>query len=417
MGRSLNRLDILSLQYYCYPDEIGGAWKYTHEVNRRLVERGHRVFLITCKTMDDLPDYEVIDGVSWYRIDVKASKNVYSLARQMRRQLKTILHENAIDLVHVHNPLIEIAGFSYLPFWRLPKVYHFHSLWCDEERINRIAAQGKNNPLSFQWQLEAVCAMIRGMEWFCFKTAKQILFLSQYSKERFEEFYPFHHAMLNIIPGGVDIENYRPGVTGLNQKECRERLGLPSDAPILLTVRRLAARMGLENLITACGLIRDRAPDLNFYLTIVGKGDLFDKLSSQIRESGLEDCIRLAGKITGEEIHTYYEAADLFVLPTLSIEGFGLATVEALSSGLPVLGTPVGGTVEILESIDSKLLFDGTTPQALADRIESFLQNPKPYFALKEVCRRKAVEKYDWNRVVDRLEEAFYDKVTESPNG
>ena len=76
----------------------------------------------------------------------------------------------------------------------------------------------------------------------------------------------------------------------------------------------------------------------------------------------------------------------------------------------------MGGTVEILEAIDSKLLFDGTTPQALADRIENFLQNPKPYFALKEACRREAVEKYDWNRVVDRLEEVFCDKVRKSSN-
>ena len=159
----------------------------------------------------------------------------------------------------------------------------------------------------FRWKLEAVAAIIRRIEWLCFKTAKKVLFLSQYSRRRFKEFYPFDHPSLNVIPGSVDIVAYRPGVMGLNRSQCRERLGLPQDIPLLLTVRRLAARMGLENLITACVLLKRKNPDLKFYLVIVGKGDLFERLSSQICETGLEDCVRLAGKITSEEIHAYYE--------------------------------------------------------------------------------------------------------------
>ena len=59
---------ILSLQYHSYPDAVGGAWKLTHEINKRLVGRGHRVVLITCKSENDCPDNEIIDGVEFYRI-------------------------------------------------------------------------------------------------------------------------------------------------------------------------------------------------------------------------------------------------------------------------------------------------------------------------------------------------------------
>ena len=121
-------------------------------------------------------------------------------------------------------------------------------------------------------------------------------------------------------------------------------------------------------------------------------------------------------QIENDEIHTYYEAADIFILPTVSLEGFGLATIEALSSGLPVLGTPVGGTVEILKDIDSKLLFDGTSPKVMASGIEDFLINPDLYSSLNMICRKKAANEYSWDQVVDRLEGVFYDTVGRTIN-
>ena len=402
MVPSSNRLNILSLQFYCYPDEVGGAWKYTHEVNRRLVERGHRVHLITCKPSDNFPDEEEVDGVLWKRIAASDSKSLFSLSRAALSRLKSVLKEGPLDLIHAHNPLVELAFFPSWRFHSILKFYHFHSLWHDEEQINRL---GQKGALSLKDRF--IAEAIRLIEWICFKTAKKVLFLSYYSKGRFEEFYPLRHPSTEVIPGGVDTQAYRPGASGLQREQILERLDLPADIPILLTVRRLAARMGLDRLISACALLRKRIPDKKFLLVIVGKGEWHQRLSNQIDKLGLGNYVRMVGKITGEQIHLYYESADLFVLPTLSIEGFGLATVEALASGLPAMGTPVGGTVEILGDIDQKLLFKGTEPESLADGVEDFLQNPHYYFALKQKCRLRAEEKYDWEQVVDRLEKSF----------
>ena len=401
------KLNILSLQYHCYPDEVGGAWKYTHEVNRRLVERGHRVHLITCKPSEDFSDEEEIDGVIWKRIGTNESKRLVSLSREVRRLYLEVLSHGPIDLIHVHNPLVEFSCFLNRSFRSALKIYHFHSLWHDEERINRLGGKG------FLGLKDRIIAEgIRVVEWLCFWNAAQVLFLSRYSKKRFEEFYPIRHPSLDVIPGGVDTEAYRPGASGLGSKELRERLDLPVDIPVLLTVRRLAARMGLDRLISACAILRKRNPDRKFCMVIVGKGEWYDRLCLQIRDLGLEDCVRMTGKVTGEQIHFYYETADLFILPTLSIEGFGLATVEALASGLPVLGTPVGGTVEILGAINDKLLFKGTEPDDLADGIGDFLKNPHFYSALKEKCRNEAEEKYNWEQVVDNLEKSFFFAVS-----
>lgn len=410
MERSKNKLGILSLQFYCYPDEIGGAWKLTYEVNKRLVDRGHQVYLITCKPTPDLPDYEVIDGIHYYRVDVRQSKSFIGLWRGLRKRVNTILGKHPIHLVHIHNPLVEFAALMNPRFWPVPKIYHFHSLWYNEEKINRCGEPDPRNPgsLAFCFKLRMVLNIIRMIEWTCFYTARSILFLSRYSQGRFLEFYPLKKPRLKVIPGGVDVKAFRPMVSGLSPSECRRRLGLPLEEPLFLTVRRLEARMGLGNLVSACALLAGRNPNLMFRLVIAGKGTLFDQLNSQIKEHNLQDRVRLVGLVSTEELPLYYGAADVFVLPSTSIEGFGLATAEALASGLPVLGTPIGGTVEILEAIDSKLLFADTTAEAIAAGLETFLKDPRPFVALKNRCREEAVNKYGWDQVVDNLEEEFY---------
>lgn len=411
--RSKSKMGIVSLQFYSYPDEVGGAWKLTYEVNRRLVERGHRVYLITCKPTQDFPGYEVVDGIHYYRIGVEASKSVAGLIRESRRILNLILDQYPVHLAHIHNPLVEFAALATPRFWPIPKAYHFHSLWHDEEEINRRSPLDgrEQSRWSFRLKLGARLNLIRLIEWTCFATARGVLFLSQYSKSRFEDFFPLKKPRLKIIPGGVDVEAFRPGAAGLSAMECRRRLELPLGGPLLLTVRRLAARMGLANLVSACALVARRNPRLEFLLAIVGKGPMLDQLNDQIRELGLQNRVRLVGSASTGKLSLYYEAADLFVLPSAALEGFGLATVEALACGLPVLGTPVGGTVEILNAIDPKLLLESATPEAIANGLETFLKNPQPFLDLKNRCRQEAVRKYGWETVVDSLEEEFYEIV------
>jgi glycosyltransferase involved in cell wall biosynthesis len=212
---------------------------------------------------------------------------------------------------------------------------------------------------------------------------------------------------LRVIPGGVDVNAFFPLEPDQDRSALREALQLPTDRPVLLTVRRLEARMGLDNLILAAGQIVERAPELDFLIVIGGKGALREKLQALVKQNDLENRVRLVGMITREHLPYYYRSADVFILPTLAIEGFGLVTVEALASGLSVLGTPVGGTVEILKDIDESLLFPGTTPEALSRRIEKFLKNPKPFEALKSRCRERAVQYYSWEKVLDLIEDEF----------
>ena len=396
-------LKILSLQYHCYPDEVGGAWGLTHQVNKRLVARGQQVYLITCKPLESLPNDEEIDGISFHRISVRESKSFLSLWRAVRKIVKHILKSGQINLIHIHNPLVGFMAIVQPELWKVPKVCHFHSSWYDEEKINQIGTE----TLEIPWKLQIQLQLIRLMEWTGYAVSRTILFLSEYSKNRFLRYYPFNKAKLCVIPGGVDIEEFKPSDSREETSFIRKKLKLKEETTLLLTVRRLEQRMGLENLIFAAGILCRRNPELKFQMVIIGKGRLEDRLAQLILKQEVSQCVQLVGLVSRETLPLYFRCADLFVLPTIAIEGFGLVTAEALSSGIPVMGTPVGATKEILKQVDEKLLFHKTSPEALAKGIETYLKSPKVFYSMKPKCRDLAVAQYSWETVVQKIEQEF----------
>jgi len=117
--------------------------------------------------------------------------------------------------------------------------------------------------------------------------------------------------------------------------------------------------------------------------------------------------IRFEGFIPENKLPFYYQAADLFVLPTKIMEGFGLVTVESLSCGTPVLGTPIGGTKEILDGLDGRLLFKGTEPRHISEKILYFLNRQSELDNLRGKCRQFIVDNYSWDNVAQKLEETL----------
>ncbi len=407
MNHPEKKLSILSLQYHCYPDEVGGAWGLTYEVNKRLVARGHDVHLITCKPAESLPDYETIDGVHFHRISFRASKGFIALWKAVRKKVRQISKLGDIDLIHIHNPLIGFMAILLPQLWKVPKVCHFHSSWYDEERINEIGTESSQIPFKLKIKLQ----MIRLMEGVGYAMSRTIFILSEYSKNHFLQYYTLTQPNLCVIPGGVDIDEFQPPASKEAMESIRKRLQLATETPLLLTVRRLEQRMGLENLIRAAGLLHRGTPELKFQLVITGKGSLKKRLEQLILEQGVSHCVSLAGLVPRETLPLYFRCADLFILPTTAIEGFGLVTAEAFASGLPVMGTPVGATEEILSQIDKRLLFRNTSPEALAEGIENYLKTPEVFAAMRAKCRHLAETRYSWEAVVERTEQEFMKAV------
>jgi glycosyltransferase involved in cell wall biosynthesis len=139
-------------------------------------------------------------------------------------------------------------------------------------------------------------------------------------------------------------------------------------------------------------------------LVIGGSGALRSALEEQVASLGLQQNVRFAGFIPEERLADYFGVADLFVLPTRVLEGFGLVTVEALACGTPVLGTPIGGTQEILRRFDRDFLFRSVEAPDLAEGILRQLPRVEGNPDLRERCREFSLQHYSWGVLVEQVE-------------
>jgi glycosyltransferase involved in cell wall biosynthesis len=198
--------------------------------------------------------------------------------------------------------------------------------------------------------------------------ADAVLVLSQYSRSLIGEDHPSALSKVTVAGGGIDTEVFRPAT---DRVALRAGLGLSDDDLVLLTVRRLVARTGVGHLVDAFATIHAREPRTS--LVVIGDGEDRTKLEARVHELGLRDSVRFLGRIEDEAVIRWYQASDLFVLPTIAYEGFGMSTAEALACGTPVVGTPVGATRELLAPLSPSLISASPAANDLAETVISQL--------------------------------------------
>ena len=385
---------------------IGGAERVLYEESTRLANKGHTIRILTRKVPYHESDFENINGVEEYRYNFQEKFFPFffkSIMADCRKTFRSLEEKIPFDIINFHQPFSAIGVLSLTTSRRVPYVYTCHSL-SFEEYISR--SSSSRNP--FSWLLHRLQVSARkSVEQTVLKRSDQIVVLSAYTSKKLQRTYGLEPSKVNIMPGGVDLERFRPST---DKASIRARLGLPEERFVLLTVRNLVPRMGLENLLSAFAIVLNGRRDL--LLVIGGEGPLEPELKEQVGRSGIEDYVRFAGYIPDEDLPSYYQVADLFILPTVELEGFGLVTVEALASGLPVLGTPIGGTREILTRLGPEYLFDDVTPESMATGILNALTNwgkdSSAYMAISKSCRQVAEEHYSWDNHVSKLEDLFY---------
>jgi len=253
-------------------------------------------------------------------------------------------------------------------------------------------------------------ALIRKMiEGFCLRRSRKIMVLSQYMKQKVMDIHRIPADRIVVNPGGVDLDRFK---SSNNRKRLKEELQFPVGKIHLLTIRNLEPRMGLDNLLKAILLLKDK--ENTVHLIIGGDGPERKNLENMIQDYGLIHDVTMTGFIRSDRLSKYYCAADFFILPTHYLEGFGLVTPESMACGTPVIGTPVGGTREILSGFDPQFLFEDVTPEAMADgiknSIESHFQYPHRYNSLRRRCREYVENNYSWQRHVDQLK-SMIDKL------
>lgn len=305
-----------------------------------------------------------------------------------RRAIRHELHSNRPDLIASHFALYTAPAVDL--FNDLPLVVHFHGPWSAESKV-----EGGSGPSVWVKKL---------IERRVYRRAQTFVVLSDAFRDVLVQSYMVDRDRIKVIPGGVDTDRFGTIIT---RQEARKRLGWPGDRPVVLTVRRLARRMGLELLIEAVGRVRHAIPDV--LVLIVGKGPIREELEAKIKEAGLSAHVRLLGFLPEGDLPIAYRAADISVVPTTALEGFGLTTVESLAAGTPVIVTPSGGLPEVVRDLSSDLICDGLHPSDISARLVSALQG-QLRLPSEEACRAYAKVRFDWKRIAERTRRV-YDEV------
>jgi glycosyltransferase involved in cell wall biosynthesis len=379
------------LSHAVAPDRTGGLERYVRELAAALVRAGADVAVLAKRLRPDLPRRELgDDGVEIVRHDAPAMNHAlyavtipFAPVRAVLRQLR-----GRPEIVHAHYVLpAAVPAILGRPF-----VSTFHApMWREllSEREGRFALPAPTQRLAQ--------GSVRALESLVARRAGATVVLSRFMLEQLRALSPRAARHAHVVPGGIDIDHFKPAG------------GVPAGGdggPItLFTARRLTPRTGVQELVEAMGLLRREHRGVR--LAIAGEGALREPIAQQIGSAGLGDRVTLLGRISEQELVRRYRSADLVVMPTQRLEGFGLTTAEALACGTPVLGTPVGATPELLAPLDPALVSDDASPAGIARALDGLLGDRGRLAELRRGTRARVAPAMGWDAIAARYLEIY----------
>ncbi|NNF58313.1 MAG: glycosyltransferase family 4 protein [Rhodothermaceae bacterium] len=370
-------LTTLQLGMGWLPEQPGGLNRVFYNLAHYLPEAGVGVRGIVAA----MEGGGVVEGFA--PIDTAMPQRLLAARRAIRRGLAS-----GPDLVASHFALYTAPGLDLLR--DVPLVVHFHGPWAAESGVEGnvgVAVRAK-----------------RAIEQAVYRRAERFIVLSEAFRDVLVQRYEADPERIRLVPGGVEVERFD---TGLSRLQARQQLGWSTDRPIVICVRRLRHRMGLEDLIEATVRLRERIPDV--LVLIAGTGPIEAELDAQIETRGLRQHVRLLGFVPDEDLPVAYRAANLSVVPTVALEGFGLIVAESLAAGTPPLVTPVGGLPEVVRDLSTNLILPAHGPDALVEGLGQALDGTLA-LPSEEACQAFARTRYDWAAVA-RQTRAVYEEV------
>ena len=378
--QDLRSLQTLQLGMQWFGEDAGGLNRvYAHLVDE-LARTGVEVHGLVAGTSD-------VARASHGRVHAfaPASAPLLSRLRALRAASGAWLraHPDAVVVSH-----FAMHAFPVLP--RLgahPFVVHFQGPWAAESRVEGAGA---------------LSVLARAMvESVVYRRAAHAIVLSTAFRDILAREYRVPLDRIHVIPGGVDVDRF---AIAASPTECRRTLGWPTDRPIVLCVRRLVRRVGVDTLVEAANVLRARVPDA--LVLVAGTGPLRGELEARVVALGLERHVRFLGFLPDDDLPTAYRAADLTVVPTAALEGFGLVTVESLAAGTPCVVTPVGGLTDVIAPLAPQLVTDTPSAGDIGALLAAALRGDIPVPTARQ-CETFARRDHDWPVVAARVRQVY----------
>ncbi len=370
----------LQIGMHWFPERQGGLDRVYFELSRVLPVAGVQFDGLITGT--DLSSRDTGGAVQAFSpANVSILKRLLGMRRSFNKYLKT------------HNPDLLVSHFALYTLPVLDRlgnrklVIHFQGPWAEEGAFGgtpRIVVNTK-----------------RWIESLVYKRATRAIVLSNAFAEVLADKYNFPRNRIEIIPGGIATQRFAVTAT---RSEARERLGWPQGRPTITAVRRLVERMGLENLVAATAIIKQQIP--NIMVMIAGRGPLQAQLAAQIENLALTENVSLIGFVSDDDLPYLYRAADLSVVPTMALEGFGLIAAESLAAGTPCLVSPVGGLPEVVGALSENLVLRSPSAADIAEAVTGALQGRlRMPDALS--CRAYAEKNFDWQVIAAKIADVY----------
>ncbi|GAB6102943.1 glycosyltransferase family 4 protein [Thermococcus atlanticus] len=372
------RIALVSDWYY---PKIGGVATHMHHLALKLRERGHEITIVT-NSRGELGEEGInllrIPGVVSPILDVNIT---YSL--KSTRELNEFLKD--FDVIHSHHAFTPLALKAAKAGRRMGKatVLTTHSIsFAHESRLWE--ALGLTFPLFSKY----------------LRYPHRIIAVSKAAKAFIEH---FTDTPIEIIPNGVDDGIFRPV---RNREKIKEEFGV--EGRVVLYVSRMSYRKGPHVLLNAFSGIEDAV------LIMVGSGEMLPFLKAQAKFLRIEDRVRFLGYVESGMLPKLFGMADVFVLPSVTAEAFGIVILEAMASGVPVVATDVGGIPEIVRESESGVLVPPGNELELRNAIQKLLLDDGLRARFGANGRKAVEEKYSWDRVTERIEKTYEDILSKS---
>jgi D-inositol-3-phosphate glycosyltransferase len=297
------------------------------------------------------------------------------------------------NLVHTNYWLSSWVGMSLKKLQPIKQIHTYHSLGA------------------IKYQAIATIPMIAktrlATEKTCLETAERIVATSPQEKEHMRS-HVSAKGNIDVIPCGTDIQRFGH----ISRAEARQALGIAQDAKVVFYVGRFDPRKGIETVVRAVGLSKFRS-DENLRLIIGGgsrpgqsDGIERDRIESIVQDLGLQDITSFPGRLGTENLHLYYAAADVCVVPS-HYEPFGLVAIEAMASCTPVVASAVGGLQFTVIPEVTGLLAPAQNDAAFGVAIDRILADPTWRDALGEAGRQRVESMFSWDGVASQLSKLY----------
>jgi len=382
-----NRLCIVT---HTFLPHVGGIEIVTNEQSKRLLHKNYAPTVITNQI--GTPKHYMVDGVpvecyrslnTGFRLGIPYSIPTIGSFPTFTKTVKS----SKIVHAHGHPYLTSLIAGKLAKYYGKPFVLTQHNTFIeynnffDQVELLNDLAIGKQN----------------------LNAADKIITISNATKEYVLRLGA-KPKKVKVIYNGVDLARFRE-INGKRQ-EMRKKLGIPSGAVVVLTVRRLVYKNGIDTLLDCAKIAVNKNPNIVFL--VVGKGPDLESVRMQITQLGIQHNFRLAGFVSDADLPSYYNAVDMFVLPSKSGEGLPLVALEAMACGLPVVATDVGGIKEILLDDYGKLV-PPNQPELLADAVLEFAAID--FSSRKSELRARIEEQYSWESNVERLTQLYEELI------